>query len=558
MYMPDRNELNTAEGVSEDKINVTPEEITSPQQKARPPLEIWAGISLLVLLLIGGVGWYIFSSKVPAEDSNRISEVVGVDLSSALLQGTFDYTIPGVPYIGVYNHIGELSYINSDTDAAITSVVEYWHSGENNIKELADEIRTKSISGTLTLRNIADYVKSYGDYVAEQKYIDVTELKTYINSELKTPLLFLMPFNGEQPAEAPYIPLSVLIGVNEPAQKLTIHSYWLGNNYEVSFSDFRALQERLSASQRNAYVIIQPKSLIATLENISNRSQVAYPLRGKIMEKSSDMLKNYAVGLSAHFGRFFTMAESYFRRTIDAPDFETSMPPYFKVMVLHKLAATELALNKNDAAMTHALKAVELNHDLEAVFGDWPGYRTQTGVSETPPDRISGPYTVLGDIYKKSGSLSKAKEAYQEALKINPNDTSALLSLEFIEKHLAFLDANVSSGISNEALTKTLIQGSSWSVSWKNSFGNSGTQTINFFLNPKNSLEGTVKSSETRFGDMKNIAFQNGCVSFVFSVSETKYKYCLTQAGTLEGIYSGFDTKNIFFLGSAIAQPSKN
>ena len=69
------------------------------------------------------------------------------------------------------------------------------------------------------------------------------------------------------------------------------------------------------------------------------------------------------------------------------------------------------------------------------------------------------------------------------------------------------------------------------------------------------SLRGDVISSETRFGDMENIVRENGCVNFIYSVSRTQYKYCLTKTGTLVGIYSGVN-EGLLFSGHATAQPS--
>ncbi|MCH7832353.1 MAG: hypothetical protein IIC55_05720 [Proteobacteria bacterium] len=52
-----------------------------------------------------------------------------------------------------------------------------------------------------------------------------------INSEVKTPLVLFLALSANQPIEPPYYyPATVLIGIDEPEQKLIFSSYWLGNN----------------------------------------------------------------------------------------------------------------------------------------------------------------------------------------------------------------------------------------------------------------------------------------------------------------------------------------
>ena len=56
-----------------------------------------------------------------------------------------DYTIPSVPYIGIYNHKGPSSYIFDDVASAVSSVLEYWNPEEqNNLLKIQQSLQPKA------------------------------------------------------------------------------------------------------------------------------------------------------------------------------------------------------------------------------------------------------------------------------------------------------------------------------------------------------------------------------------------------------------------------------
>ncbi len=525
-------------------------------------ISVWIGA--VILVVFGGLGWYIFSLKAPVAEptigKGEIREVVGGTEFVSTPAGIFSYTIPGVPYVGIFNHVGEKSYINSDADGAVASMLEYWGEKKIDFAGILPELRKQSSNFFIQIPHIKAYIDSLDHYVTKVEQLTIPELKKYINSEIKTPLLFLLPSVQISSTDDLLRQASVMIGVNESKQKLIFHGYWSGNNTEIDFSYFETLQKQLPQEKQNIYLVIQPKNLKNTLEKLKKNRDTGYPSRGIIMNESQTMLKNYGIGSGAFFVKLFIAAERYLEQVSNDPKFEEFMPPYFKVLTLFRLAETKLALGKEKEAIGHALRAVELNHNLDKPFKDFPGYEFHGNTPDSTTDRISYPHRVLGDVYMKLNEFEMAKEAYKNALEINSNNDNVQARLDILNKHFTLVTQNTVSDINTETFKKILVQNSPWNVSWKSNLDTSGTQKISFSFDSGNSakLSGYVVSSETRKGDMNDIVLQDNCIDFIFSVSGTQYRYCLTKSGVLEGIYSGVDTKENFFLGSATAKPSGN
>lgn len=495
-----------------------------------------SGIFLLALL--GLFGWYVL--KTPTVDP-----------------GTFSYTIPGVPYIGVHNRVGEQSYVVSDPSAAVMSILEYWNPGKHNFREITNEIRQNIVGGLSTIDHIENYILSLGDYTVEQKRLTIDEIKEYINSKVKTPPFLFLPLTASQPAEPPYYyPATVLIGIDEPEQKVIFSSYWLGNNYEISFDEFQILQNRMLSDDRNKYLIIQPKNLPTALAKLKNLEETSYPPRGIIMNETVEMFKNYTVGLGGVIHGSHPVQESYFEDVINNPKFVQFMPPYFKVYTLYKLAEANLALGRDNEATEYVMRAIELNHDLDEPFEDFPGFEIRFNVPATTIDRVSGPYRVLGDIYMKSNEFMAAKEAYEKALAIHSENSLALSGLQFAEIRLK---PEINLNIDTEVFINTLIKKSPWSVSWKQTDDRTGTYKISFAsVLGETKLSGRLfdSSKDAQPDDLKNIVIKDNCISFNFiSLGiQVDYDQCLTKDGLLEGVLSSIGGG---FWAKTISKPSQ-
>lgn len=373
-------------------------------------------LSAVLILCLGVLVWYLFTQ--PSGNSFQ------------------DYTIPGVPYIGIYNHSGELSNLSGDTASAVASILEYWNPEKNNLVGINQAImsRTGILIGENTVMNLIR--NDYGNYKVEKVKIEINEIKKYINPKIKTPLFLFLPIDKDQPLIITYYPATVLIGIKESEQKLVFHNYWLGNNYEVTYDDFNKLQERMRPDERNFYLVIQPKNLKEKIREINQRTTSSYPERTSIMKEAEAMFKNYAIERGANILSLNEVAIDYSLKVINDSNFEFYFPPYSKVRVLYELG--ELLLKQKDYpnALNYTNKAIELNQDLDKPFKDWPGYEIRSNKPDII-DRISGPYRVLGDIYKGLEDFSKSKEAYEKALEINPFNSGAVRNLQLVELELA-------------------------------------------------------------------------------------------------------------------------
>jgi len=347
-----------------------------------------------------------------------------------------DYIISNVPYVGIHNHKGLLSYAGGDTESAVTSILEYWNPGKNNLTEINryfSQYRKTLITGELII-NFINTV--YDNYQVRRVNLNIDEIKNYINSQIRTPLFLFLSIDTDQPLKVVYHPASVLIGIKESEQKLVFHNFWLGNNYEITFNEFNNLQEKMRPDERNTYFVIQPKDFKEKLETIRQRPIISYPKRTSIMVEGETMFKNYGIASGAAYLSLNNIAIDYFSRVVNDAKFDSYFPPYPKVSVLYSFAEVYLRQRNIASALKYVQQAIELNYDLDREFKDWPGYEIRTNRSDII-DRISGPYRVLGDIYRELKDFLKAKEAYQKALEINPFNSNAQHNLQQVELELA-------------------------------------------------------------------------------------------------------------------------
>ena len=185
-----------------------------------------------------------------------------------------DYIIPNVPYYGIHNNLK--GHFGNTVNSAF-SIATYWNPGLIESLETGGKV--------IDIKNINDaeavFVKA--GFVVQTLKLSLTDLKKYINPEVRTPLLLFLPLDAKQPDEVMDYAATVLIGINEKEQKLTFHDFWLGNNYEMSYDKFNQLENRLPVEQRNSYTLIQPNNLDEKLKEISQRKIVAYPARTEVM-----------------------------------------------------------------------------------------------------------------------------------------------------------------------------------------------------------------------------------------------------------------------------------
>ncbi|MFA7319313.1 MAG: hypothetical protein WC022_01825 [Parcubacteria group bacterium] len=387
-------------------------------------------VALVIILLASGV-YFIFMLK-NINKNERSTAAAG------------NYVVPNVPYFGMYDHKGSFSFVcgytGGDFCISALEILEYWNPGQNNIRAVCDRLK-EGISSQENVSLVAPYnlVQMFEEkgFSAQMMKLSLTDLKKYVNSEAKTPLMLFLPISNDQPDSISYYPATVLIGVDEKAQKLTLHSYWLGNNYELSFDEFNQLENKLQPDQRDAYVVVQPKNLDEKLKEISERKIAAYPARTSIMQNGEEMFKNYAIGSGgAYNSGLWPQVLEYLSKTENDSNFNEFFPPYFKTMLYYQKAKMYFLKNDLDNALVYAQKAVVINQDLDQSFKDWPGYE----ISYNSPDKrgiAPEPYMILGDVLDKKGDLKGALNAYKEASRLTIVSNKIDASIKNVELEMA-------------------------------------------------------------------------------------------------------------------------
>lgn len=381
-------------------------------------------LTLFAVMLIAGVAISIFWKDI--KNASGLAKKV-------------DYVIPGVPFPNVHNHKGEYRPLTDDINAAVFSISEYWNPGKTNPNDVVNFFKIKKgqyITGE-KIKEYFDYAnKNYFD--VSREYLSVDELKKYINPKSKTPLMIFGQISKDQPKDAIFHPAIVLIGIKETEKKLVFHDYWLGNNYEISFDDYNAEQNKLKPGIRNSYIVIQPKKIKEKLKEISQREDnVIYPKRTQIMHKIEPMISDCLIGGGYVWGGNDIKAEEYYMKVRKSPDFVDYLPPVFKMRLYSNLADIKLRRNNLEEAVNYIKMAIDENHDLDkSLENGWPGFELTQLRDGTVVGVSAVPFKIAGDIYKKMGNFESARNSYLRALELYPSYEEAELGLLITNKNI--------------------------------------------------------------------------------------------------------------------------
>lgn len=185
----------------------------------------------------------------------------------------------------------------------------------------------------------------------------------------------------------------------------------------------------MQPDERNNYLVVQPVNLSEALGNISSKDQEGYPARTEVMLKAEKMFKDYSIGLGAGLNGLNDLSESIFLGVSNNSDFEEYFPPIYKMRTYLHLPDIYLAKGELDKALEWANRSLAINHDLNKPFKDWPGFDFGYGKSSNYADEGTGPFLVLGEIYKEKGDCEKASNNFRKVLELTPQNIFAIVSL---------------------------------------------------------------------------------------------------------------------------------
>lgn len=317
---------------------------------------------------------------------------------------TVNYTIAGVPYTGFYNFYLTSIPLNAaaKTVSAVSEVLGYW--GDKRFdtyylsKQYPDNRPGAPLSEIKKFFEDQGY-QTYGwtyqksDSAGPDKLI--AEIKKYVNPTQKIPVMILEKRSPDS-TNAP-LSLNVVIGVSDVGQKLIVQDYYFGNNYQISYQDFKRML--LSSSNLVMLAVWPSEQLKSKLKPVSQNSQ--YPARLQAMDKLGELLATkYADALYDFGSKNTTEGLVIFTEFADDPNFEY-LPAAFKVSLLSQLAERDVNAGKPEEAIKIIREKV-LPINLNLIQS------TPKGWDVPAQDEYSYPLYVLARAYLKMGDKSQA------------------------------------------------------------------------------------------------------------------------------------------------------
>lgn len=350
-----------------------------------------------------------------------------------------EYVISGVPLVSNFNHVGRYSYLYGDTASAAASILEYWNPEKYNLTDVGFFI-SRSISGRnfLDLSSVGklfEYIDKDAFKVSQEK-LENDQLKKYINSETRTPLLLFLPVDENQPMELTWHPAWILIGVNEKERTVVLQNSVLGADYVVSFDQLEKMWERMRPEERHNYLVIQPKNIEEKMKEIESRKNNLPVAQTSVMREGKEFFKNASLAKASVRMRMSDLGIRYGELALEDPSFKEYIPPCYKMELYLNLARLHLGKDEIDKAIEYAEKSVSFNYDLNKPFKDFPGFEYRGGGNRAGIiDRSADPYKTLGIAYHSKGDYEKSVFYFKKAIEISDErELSNLLQASELER----------------------------------------------------------------------------------------------------------------------------
>jgi tetratricopeptide (TPR) repeat protein len=251
---------------------------------------------------------------------------------------------------------------------------------------------------------------------------EIDEIKKFINPERKVPVIIFQRASFEP--VSPFFRYRLGIGVFDKEQKIIVHDYYFGNNYEISYDDF----EKMFLPNARSILAVWPSEELKEIIEEPNH-QVAYPARLEAMDKIGDLLvtkraraNQYTMSDEFEKAEELSLYEDYFTD----PNFEY-LPPALQVFELCFWAVYH---NEEPDRMIEIIteRILPINHNLDEAPEGW---------TLTPQAEFVYPYYLLSQAYLKKGERDLAIQTYNEAKQIEVIDKGWYQSiLEELEAEL--------------------------------------------------------------------------------------------------------------------------
>lgn len=329
-----------------------------------------------------------------------------------------NYRIDGVAPVTIYNHTGTNAYINNDLAASLLMVLRYYGEdfSENDLSILNSRFFDQLNVGALYP---LDFVRQYAQELGyEAEWITLTDIESiqkYIHQNGQIPLIFEHQLVAGQTVL--FTPAAVLIGVSEEDGLVTVHDYYWGYEKTLPFQDLNALR---NPERRGRYLAIKPKPTAAIL-----KSNTGTWTRTPSMDIAEPIINTLTLARVALASQKFEDALRYAESALTNPNFETHVPPYYKI-VAYNIAGSMHMYDPNfdfsnkDIALVENLtsKSEALNKDLDKPFGDfWPGF---VDMGNDVLGVLDSPYYMRGILHIAEGNYAEAVASFDQALAVWP------------------------------------------------------------------------------------------------------------------------------------------
>lgn len=361
-------------------------------------------IIFLILILLLGWCYVVYINKVSKNTElagNNISN--DTDQKMAEEEREINHLIAGVPYYGFYNIFFQLRHQDllgePTTISSVKDVLGYWGDSRFSLSDLISEFNLNSTS-TIKVDTVRQFFLKNG-YEAEVflgPEAKIEQIKKYVNPIVNVPVIVLQRRSLDP--QSTINGYRVVIGVFDSDQKLILHDYNLGNNYEISYNDF----ERMYAKNAQAILAVWPaKELLNKIQRVDKSD--FYPNRLEAMDKLGWLLiVKYNEAMKYFQHNQSKEAFSLYQEFINDDDFDL-LPRAYQVTILTKLADLYSSSNQLDKAMRIIEeKVLPINQNLGEVPEGW--YKPQQ-------DKFAYPYLVLCRAYIVKGDKEKAMENYE-------------------------------------------------------------------------------------------------------------------------------------------------
>lgn len=351
----------------------------------------------------GGMKPFLFAGLILA-----VLAGLGVALYFTPLKGMVfgerDYLVPNIPEVSWFSEEGFNSPYHVADAGVLALLLSYW--GEPidwSDRALATELNLLFYTDRPPAPVLEEFFAGRGYSFERVELATPQDLKRYINSRMRTPLLFLQPLSSEHPG----VQVRLLVGVSEKDEMVTVDEFYSGHNREMSFEDFDTLWNTNApeGGWNHTFYIVRPIDE-AAYNAIVNAEAREYAPRTGAMDGATTALTPY---IAAFKSRDIAKKAALWTETIESPEFER-LHPYYRVLAYSFLARAELLLDQNESAFAHIEQALALNTNLDAVYEGLPRYAYA---------QLAHPYLTLAQYYAALGDAKKQKQAEDMVREIN-------------------------------------------------------------------------------------------------------------------------------------------